>query len=37
MEDWMEYWKLKGVKISVRAQKYRKVKKNRKRDLIKLE
>jgi hypothetical protein len=35
-EDWMEYWRLKGVKISLKGQHYRKVKKKRTKDLIEI-
>jgi len=34
--DWMEYWQLKGVKISRKGQKYRAVKKDVKKDLIEI-
>jgi hypothetical protein len=36
MEDWMEYWKQKGVPISIKGQKYRKVDKDREKDLIEI-
>jgi len=34
--DWIEYWKERGVKIDEDAQHYRKVKRDRKKDLIEI-
>src|SRR6185312_1359992 len=34
--DWIEYWKEKGVKIDEAAQDYRRVKRNRTKDLIEI-
>lgn len=36
LNDWMEYWKERGVYVNRKAQHYRRLKKNRRKDLIEI-